>query len=65
MDEMNPKMTEFLAQDRIAGFKSEAARHHLDRGTDSTIPKTTPVPVSRRIRPFATILRRVRGAIAT
>jgi hypothetical protein len=64
MDEMNPKMTEFLAQDRIAGFKNEAAGHHLVPRTDSTVPKTTPVLVPSRIGPFATILRRVRGAIA-
>ena len=36
-DEMNPKMTEFLAQDRIAGMRSEAARNQLaKRGPDAT-----------------------------
>lgn len=28
MNEMNPRMTEFLAQDRIAGLRDEAAASH-------------------------------------
>jgi hypothetical protein len=28
MTEMNPRMTEFLAQDRIAGLREEAAASH-------------------------------------
>lgn len=39
MDEMNPKMTEFLAQDRIAGLRAEAARNQLaKRGADVAPP---------------------------
>jgi hypothetical protein len=28
MNDMNPRMTEFLAQDRIAGLRDEAAASH-------------------------------------
>jgi hypothetical protein len=37
MGDMNPRMTEFLAQDRIAGLRSEAASHQLlERPADAT-----------------------------
>jgi len=64
MDEMNPKMTEFLAQDRIAGFRNDAAGHDAHRAAKATSMKTLGVLATRHMTAFALTWRRVREAIA-
>ena len=61
---MNPRMTEFLAQDRIAGLRDEAAASHriAKRIAD---PKATLVrPPSYRMRsPLSLVERWLRRAV--
>jgi hypothetical protein len=65
MDEMNPKMTEFLAQDRIAGLHSEAVGHHVLKRAAATSVSTTPVaPRAARTPASSFVWRLIRRAIA-
>ena len=62
MDEMNPKMTEFLAQDRIAGLRSEAIGQQLLR---QAAHDTRPVATRAETAPRRTLIwRLVRRATA-
>lgn len=59
---MNPKMTEFLAQDRIATFHREAAGHHVDKPAAVARPKAADAPASKRLNGIALVWYRIRGA---
>ena len=60
---MNPKMTEFLAQDRIAGFRNEAAGHHVHVRSAMARPQAPEAPSTKQATTFALVWRRVRGAV--
>lgn len=60
---MNPKMTEFLAQDRIAGFRNEAAGHHVEKRPMVTRPKA-PDAASQHLTAITLAWHRIRRAIA-
>ena len=61
---MNPKTTEFLAQDRIATFRNEAVGHHVHARSASNHPQDPKVPSTERETSFAFVWRRVRRTIA-
>jgi hypothetical protein len=59
---MNPKTTEFLAQDRIATFRSEAVGHHVAARSTSNRGQAPKAPSAEPATPFALVWRRVRAA---
>jgi hypothetical protein len=61
---MNPKMTEFLAHDRIATFHSEAAGHHVDKRAAVMRPKAPDVPAAKGLNGVALLWYRIRRARA-
>ena len=61
---MNPKTTEFLAQDRIATFRNEAVGHHVHVRSASNHPLAPQVPSAERATSVAFVWRRVRRTIA-
>jgi len=61
---MNPKMTEFLAQDRIAGLRAEAARNQMaKRGADAARTVDSR-PRPETTTPVVRIRRWLRRAVA-
>jgi hypothetical protein len=66
MNEMNPRMTEFLAQDRIAGLRDEAAASHriVKQGakTKSAVERR---PSHRMPSPVGLVERWLRRAVRT
>ena len=56
---MNPKMTEFLGQDRIAGLHSEAIGHHVLKRAAATGASTAPVAPRAASAPAASFVWRL------
>ena len=61
---MNPKMTEFLGQDRIAGLRSEAAGHHVLKSAATGESKAHSETRAETATAIALVWRRVRRAVA-
>jgi hypothetical protein len=58
---MNPKMTEFLAHDRIATFHAEVAGHRVEKRGAATGPKAPDAPAAtRRLNGIAVVWYRIR-----
>jgi hypothetical protein len=60
---MNPKLTEFLAQDRIATFRDEALGHHLQARSATTRPQAPEAPSTKHATKFTLAWRRIRAAM--
>ena len=59
---MNPKMTEFLAQDRITTFRAEAAGRHIEKHRTESGSKALDKPATRRLIGVTVVWRRIRHA---
>jgi hypothetical protein len=64
MDEMNPKMTEFLGQDHIAGLHAEAARNRLAKHGADAAPTIESRPRPEPTAPVLRVGRWLRRSIA-
>jgi hypothetical protein len=66
MNEMNPRMTEFLAQDRIAGMRDEAAAgHRIAKCSAEPKPTIARRPGYRIPSPVGLVERWLRRAVRT
>jgi hypothetical protein len=57
---MNPKVTEFLAQDRIATFHAEAAGQHVEKRRIVSGSKAPDGPATRRLIGVTVVWHRIR-----
>ena len=63
MDEMNPRMTEFLAQDRIAALRSEATTEQRLKRSADPAPRIDSRPSPETASQVALVGRWLRRAI--